>query len=154
MTQSKKICICVIKVIFVYLLYSPWFSWKNQCLLVPCRWYGPPFLTWAGMSVKESSANWVRSTLVEQIHLIDHQWEDNCTFTASIHQVISKPSRGHILFTAFLCMFNWILIFAHSFIAYLSELEAYAGVISALRAQGDLTKDKKDLLGDLTKILG
>ncbi|XP_070700065.1 BRCA2-interacting transcriptional repressor EMSY [Pempheris klunzingeri] len=34
------------------------------------------------------------------------------------------------------------------------ELEAYAGVISALRAQGDLTKDKKDLLGDLTKILG
>lgn len=36
----------------------------------------------------------------------------------------------------------------------LPELEAYAGVISALRAQGDLTKDKKDLLGELTKILG
>ncbi|XP_061754886.1 BRCA2-interacting transcriptional repressor EMSY isoform X3 [Nerophis ophidion] len=34
------------------------------------------------------------------------------------------------------------------------ELEAYAGVISALRAQGDLMKDKKDLLGELTKILG
>ncbi|XP_029375132.1 BRCA2-interacting transcriptional repressor EMSY isoform X2 [Echeneis naucrates] len=34
------------------------------------------------------------------------------------------------------------------------ELEAYAGVISALRAQGDLTKDKKDLLGELTRILG
>ncbi|XP_012719807.2 BRCA2-interacting transcriptional repressor EMSY isoform X2 [Fundulus heteroclitus] len=34
------------------------------------------------------------------------------------------------------------------------ELEAYAGVISALRAQGDLTKDKKDLLGGLTKMLG
>ncbi|XP_056909637.1 BRCA2-interacting transcriptional repressor EMSY [Takifugu flavidus] len=34
------------------------------------------------------------------------------------------------------------------------ELEAYAGVISALRAQGDLTKEKKDLLGNLTKILG
>uniref|UniRef100_A0A8C6PUP1 BRCA2-interacting transcriptional repressor EMSY n=1 Tax=Nothobranchius furzeri TaxID=105023 RepID=A0A8C6PUP1_NOTFU len=34
------------------------------------------------------------------------------------------------------------------------ELEAYAGVISALRAQGDLTKDKKDLLAGLTKILG
>ncbi|XP_029029208.1 BRCA2-interacting transcriptional repressor EMSY isoform X2 [Betta splendens] len=34
------------------------------------------------------------------------------------------------------------------------ELEAYAGVISALRAQGDLTKDKKNLLGELTKILG
>uniref|UniRef100_G3QCF6 BRCA2-interacting transcriptional repressor EMSY n=1 Tax=Gasterosteus aculeatus aculeatus TaxID=481459 RepID=G3QCF6_GASAC len=34
------------------------------------------------------------------------------------------------------------------------ELEAYAGVISALRAQGDLSKDKKDLLGELTKILG
>ncbi|KAG7249021.1 hypothetical protein CRUP_026766, partial [Coryphaenoides rupestris] len=33
------------------------------------------------------------------------------------------------------------------------ELEAYAGVISALRAQGDLNKDKKDLLGELTKIL-
>ncbi|XP_041947536.1 BRCA2-interacting transcriptional repressor EMSY isoform X1 [Alosa sapidissima] len=33
------------------------------------------------------------------------------------------------------------------------ELEAYAGVISALRAQGDLTKDKKDLLGELTKVL-
>lgn len=38
--------------------------------------------------------------------------------------------------------------------SFLSELEAYAGVISALRAQGDLTKDKKDLLGELTKILG
>lgn len=34
-----------------------------------------------------------------------------------------------------------------------AELEAYAGVISALRAQGDLTKDKKDLLGELTKVL-
>uniref|UniRef100_A0A3P9LZX0 BRCA2-interacting transcriptional repressor EMSY n=1 Tax=Oryzias latipes TaxID=8090 RepID=A0A3P9LZX0_ORYLA len=34
------------------------------------------------------------------------------------------------------------------------ELEAYAGVISALRAQGDLTKGKKDLLAELTKILG
>ncbi|KAL0994587.1 hypothetical protein UPYG_G00124480 [Umbra pygmaea] len=33
------------------------------------------------------------------------------------------------------------------------ELEAYAGVISALRAQGDLTKEKKDLLGELTKVL-
>ncbi|KAL8191266.1 UNVERIFIED_CONTAM: hypothetical protein K2H54_070845, partial [Gekko kuhli] len=33
------------------------------------------------------------------------------------------------------------------------ELEAYAGVISALRAQGDLTKDKKDLLGELSKVL-
>uniref|UniRef100_A0A8C9V3L2 BRCA2-interacting transcriptional repressor EMSY n=1 Tax=Scleropages formosus TaxID=113540 RepID=A0A8C9V3L2_SCLFO len=35
----------------------------------------------------------------------------------------------------------------------LPELEAYAGVITALRAQGDLTKDKKDLLGELTKVL-
>lgn len=34
-----------------------------------------------------------------------------------------------------------------------AELEAYASVISALRAQGDLTKDKKDLLGELTKVL-
>lgn len=34
-----------------------------------------------------------------------------------------------------------------------SELEAYAGVISALRAQGDLTKEKKDLLGELSKVL-
>ncbi|XP_058886617.1 BRCA2-interacting transcriptional repressor EMSY-like [Acipenser ruthenus] len=33
------------------------------------------------------------------------------------------------------------------------ELEAYAGVISALRAQGDLTKEKKDLLGELNKVL-
>uniref|UniRef100_A0A8C8Z5T6 BRCA2-interacting transcriptional repressor EMSY n=1 Tax=Prolemur simus TaxID=1328070 RepID=A0A8C8Z5T6_PROSS len=33
------------------------------------------------------------------------------------------------------------------------ELEAYAGVISALRAQGDLTKEKKDLLGELSKVL-
>ncbi|XP_009303315.1 BRCA2-interacting transcriptional repressor EMSY isoform X3 [Danio rerio] len=33
------------------------------------------------------------------------------------------------------------------------ELEAYAGVISALRAQGDLTKDKKELLGELTRVL-
>ncbi|TRY89023.1 hypothetical protein DNTS_012957, partial [Danionella cerebrum] len=33
------------------------------------------------------------------------------------------------------------------------ELEAYAGVISALRAQGDLNKDKKDLLGELTRVL-
>ncbi|KAK2509032.1 hypothetical protein MC885_017912, partial [Smutsia gigantea] len=30
---------------------------------------------------------------------------------------------------------------------------AYAGVISALRAQGDLTKEKKDLLGELSKVL-
>ncbi|XP_068600585.1 BRCA2-interacting transcriptional repressor EMSY [Brachionichthys hirsutus] len=34
------------------------------------------------------------------------------------------------------------------------ELEAYAGVVSALRAQGDLTRDKKDLLAELTKLLG
>ncbi|XP_060682300.1 BRCA2-interacting transcriptional repressor EMSY isoform X4 [Hemiscyllium ocellatum] len=33
------------------------------------------------------------------------------------------------------------------------ELEAYAGAISALRAQGDLTKEKKDLLGELAKVL-
>ncbi|KAE8627931.1 hypothetical protein XENTR_v10007229 [Xenopus tropicalis] len=33
------------------------------------------------------------------------------------------------------------------------ELEAYAGVISALRAQGDLCKEKKDLLGELSKVL-
>nr|XP_033805175.1 BRCA2-interacting transcriptional repressor EMSY isoform X3 [Geotrypetes seraphini] len=33
------------------------------------------------------------------------------------------------------------------------ELEAYAGVITALRAQGDLNKDKKDLLGELSKVL-
>nr|XP_013006651.1 BRCA2-interacting transcriptional repressor EMSY isoform X11 [Cavia porcellus] len=33
------------------------------------------------------------------------------------------------------------------------ELEAYAGVITALRAQGDLTKEKKDLLGELSKVL-
>ncbi|XP_032662256.1 BRCA2-interacting transcriptional repressor EMSY isoform X3 [Chelonoidis abingdonii] len=33
------------------------------------------------------------------------------------------------------------------------ELEAYAGVISALRAQGDLTKDKRELLGELSKVL-
>ncbi|TRZ16118.1 hypothetical protein HGM15179_011006 [Zosterops borbonicus] len=33
------------------------------------------------------------------------------------------------------------------------KLEAYAGVISALRAQGDLTKEKKDLLGELSKVL-
>ncbi|XP_048453931.1 BRCA2-interacting transcriptional repressor EMSY isoform X3 [Rhincodon typus] len=33
------------------------------------------------------------------------------------------------------------------------ELEAYAGAVSALRAQGDLTKEKKDLLGELAKVL-
>ncbi|XP_053312686.1 BRCA2-interacting transcriptional repressor EMSY isoform X2 [Spea bombifrons] len=33
------------------------------------------------------------------------------------------------------------------------ELEAYAGVISALRAQGDLSREKKDLLGELSKVL-
>uniref|UniRef100_A0A670ZM98 BRCA2-interacting transcriptional repressor EMSY n=1 Tax=Pseudonaja textilis TaxID=8673 RepID=A0A670ZM98_PSETE len=33
------------------------------------------------------------------------------------------------------------------------ELEAYAGVISALRAQGDLTKEKRDLLGELSRVL-
>ncbi|XP_055493506.1 BRCA2-interacting transcriptional repressor EMSY isoform X2 [Leucoraja erinacea] len=33
------------------------------------------------------------------------------------------------------------------------ELEAYAGAISAFRAQGDLTKEKKDLLGELAKVL-
>ncbi|KAK7806802.1 hypothetical protein U0070_010286, partial [Myodes glareolus] len=35
----------------------------------------------------------------------------------------------------------------------MGKLEAYAGVISALRAQGDLTKEKKDLLGELSKVL-
>ncbi|KAM9319791.1 BRCA2-interacting transcriptional repressor EMSY [Gastrophryne carolinensis] len=33
------------------------------------------------------------------------------------------------------------------------ELEAYAGVVSALRAQGDLSKEKKELLGELSKVL-
>ncbi|XP_043928767.1 BRCA2-interacting transcriptional repressor EMSY [Protopterus annectens] len=33
------------------------------------------------------------------------------------------------------------------------KLEAYAGIISALRAQGDLSKEKKDLLGELSKVL-
>lgn len=51
-------------------------------------------------------------------------------------------------------MRDYITIFFCCFCIFLSELEAYAGVISALRAQGDLTKDKKDLLGNLTKILG
>ncbi|KAL0629673.1 BRCA2-interacting transcriptional repressor EMSY, partial [Plecturocebus cupreus] len=37
--------------------------------------------------------------------------------------------------------------------ALCAKLEAYAGVISALRAQGDLTKEKKDLLGELSKVL-
>lgn len=46
----------------------------------------------------------------------------------------------------------WGVFFGH--VLFTLELEAYAGVISALRAQGDLTKDKKDLLGELTKILG
>uniref|UniRef100_A0A8C4WZG7 EMSY transcriptional repressor, BRCA2 interacting n=1 Tax=Eptatretus burgeri TaxID=7764 RepID=A0A8C4WZG7_EPTBU len=32
------------------------------------------------------------------------------------------------------------------------EMEAYAAAVSALRAQGDLSKDKKDLLGELAKI--
>ncbi|ETE61230.1 Protein EMSY, partial [Ophiophagus hannah] len=36
---------------------------------------------------------------------------------------------------------------------YKVELEAYAGVISALRAQGDLTKEKRDLLGELSRVL-
>lgn len=51
-------------------------------------------------------------------------------------------------------MRNYIMNILLCFCISLSELEAYAGVISALRAQGDLTKDKKDLLGNLTKILG
>ena len=33
------------------------------------------------------------------------------------------------------------------------ELEAYSSVVSAFRAQGDLTKDKKRLLHDLQNIL-
>uniref|UniRef100_A0A4W3H3C1 BRCA2-interacting transcriptional repressor EMSY n=1 Tax=Callorhinchus milii TaxID=7868 RepID=A0A4W3H3C1_CALMI len=33
------------------------------------------------------------------------------------------------------------------------ELEAYAGIISALRAQGDLSREKKELLGELAKVL-
>lgn len=46
-----------------------------------------------------------------------------------------------------------VLMCNHALTGLLVELEAYAGVISALRAQGDLTKDKKDLLGELTKVL-
>lgn len=42
-------------------------------------------------------------------------------------------------------------VFIHA--AVCAELEAYAGVISALRAQGELTKDKKELLGELTRVL-
>ena len=34
-----------------------------------------------------------------------------------------------------------------------TELEAYAGIVSALRAQGDLTKDKKHLLNELAATL-
>jgi hypothetical protein len=33
------------------------------------------------------------------------------------------------------------------------ELDAYSGVVSAFRAQGDLSKDKKKLLQDLQHIL-
>ena len=33
------------------------------------------------------------------------------------------------------------------------ELEAYSSVVSAFRAQGDLTKEKKRLLHDLQNIL-
>lgn len=40
-----------------------------------------------------------------------------------------------------------------TFLLSFTELEAYAGVISALRAQGDLTKEKKDILGELSKVL-
>ena len=34
------------------------------------------------------------------------------------------------------------------------ELEAYAGIVSAFRAQGDLNKDKRKLLTDLQNYLG
>lgn len=34
-----------------------------------------------------------------------------------------------------------------------TELEAYAGIVSAFRAQGDLTKDKKHLLNELSSTL-
>ena len=34
-----------------------------------------------------------------------------------------------------------------------SELEAYSGVVTALRAQGDLTKERRKVLQDLSTLL-
>ena len=36
---------------------------------------------------------------------------------------------------------------------YLSELEAYSSVVTVLRAQGDLTKERRKVLQDLSHLL-
>lgn len=77
------------------------------------------------MSAKESFGNWVRSYY--------------CILCVTIAVTTAAPGAAT---QSLMCA------------SIHPELEAYAGVISALRAQGDLTKDKKDLLGELTKILG
>lgn len=68
----------------------------------------------------------------------------------SVLKVKFSPLRNHLCSWFFILSLKLLHVWSVS----LTELEAYAGVISALRAQGDLTKDKKDLLAELTKILG
>ena len=36
---------------------------------------------------------------------------------------------------------------------HISELEAYSSVVSALRAQGELTKERRKIMNDLSNIL-
>ena len=40
-----------------------------------------------------------------------------------------------------------------SFSYFISELEAYSSVISALRAQGELTKERRKVMTDLSNVL-
>ena len=48
---------------------------------------------------------------------------------------------------AFLCLFSFF------FIHLIAELEAYSSVVSALRAQGELTKERRKVLHELSGIL-
>lgn len=91
---------------------------------------------------------------------LGHEWLDIDALDAALFMCISCVKEKAIIRKGSVKVLpHWMnkmlqccLVFDVCF--WFPELEAYAGVISALRAQGDLTKDKKDLLGELTKILG
>ena len=45
---------------------------------------------------------------------------------------------------------NWSTII---YLSLISELEAYSSVLSALRAQGELTKERRKVMNDLSNVL-
>ena len=45
---------------------------------------------------------------------------------------------------------NWPAVI---YLSLISELEAYSSVLSALRAQGELTKERRKVMNDLSNVL-